>query len=149
MGLKKNVLLSDQSVSFIAARRSSSDVDGDAISWSAGINQAVGDLSWLLRELVPDLDVRTWRTLLDAYAGHFFDGPSITPYRLASDVMDHHGAISLEELDPLTAAAVRELHRLNQPQQYAAAQVARLFWAQPSRWTGDLDDQITQIREQL
>lgn len=149
MGLKKSIQLSDQAVAYIEARRSRDTDDQDVLSWSAGVNQALADLSWLLRELVPELQIDTWRILLDAYAGHYFDGPRLSPHRLASDVMDHYGAIELGQVPPEVQSAVRELHDLTQPQQHAALEVNRLFWTQSNRWTGSLADRIEQIKKAL
>lgn len=149
MGLKKNVQLSDQAVAFIEVRRAPSDADGDRLGWSAGVNQAIGDLSWLLRELVPTLNDKTWMVLFDAYAGHFFDGARITPYRLASDVMDHYGVLSIDELEPSISDAVRQLHKLTQPQQHAATEVARLFWVRSGHWSGEITEIVKQIRAEL
>lgn len=151
MGLKKTIQISDQAVAWVLSR---ADLDAQeqgsaGYSWAAGLNGAVSDLSWLLGRLVPDLPVTTWQVLLDAYAGHYWDGMRVAPYRLASDVMDHYGALSLEELEPEIAEAVRQLHGLSQPQQHAASELARLFWIHQGRLEGSLGEMIEQCKKML
>ena len=107
MGIKKSIQLSEQAVAYVQARQmSSADESSEfpSLSWSSALNGATADLSRLLGQLVPDLDDTTWVELFNAYAGHYFGGPTIAPFRLASDVMDLYGVISIDELEPEIAA---------------------------------------------
>ena len=152
MGIKKSIQLSEQAVAYVQARQmSSADESSEfpSLSWSSALNGATAGLSRLLGQLVPDLDDTTWVELFNAYAGHYFGGPTIAPFRLASDVMDLYGVISIDELEPEIAAAVRQLHALSQPQQYAAYEMARVFWAQSQSLTGSLSENLAAVRAKL
>ena len=153
MGIKKSVMLSDQTVAYIENRRKydGEEVDGDkpSFKWSAPLNAGFAELSWLTRQLCPELSVRAWHLLLDAYAGHFFDDqmPVRSPFRLASDILDHYGEVSIEAFNPEDAEAIKSIHALSQPQQYAVSQVIRIFWAQ--KWDGSLEEIIEKIKPML
>jgi hypothetical protein len=153
MGIKKSVMLSDHTVAYIDARRKhdGEEVDGDkpSLKWSAPVNAGFAELSWLTRQLCPELSIKAWHLLLDTYAGHFFDDlmPVHSPFRLASDILDHYGEISIEAFEKEEAEAIKSIHALSQPQQYAASQVIRIFWSQ--NWDGSLSEIIEKIKTML
>lgn len=126
MGLKKSVMLSDNTLDYISSRNR--DADGEP-RWSAAVNGAVDTLRAIYRASVPDLNERAWNLLLNAHAGHFFDWRPIAPMRLASDIMDDLGVISIESLTEGDAEAVRTIHGLSQIEQLAVFEVIRIFWA--------------------
>ncbi|MFL9704642.1 hypothetical protein [Aeromonas veronii] len=126
MGLKKSVMLSDNTLDYISSRHR--DADGEP-RWSAAVNGAVDTLRAIYRSSVPDLNEKAWNLLLNAHAGHFFDWRPISPMRLASDIMDDLGVISIESLTEGDAEAVRTIHGLSQIEQLAVFEVIRIFWA--------------------
>lgn len=145
MGLKKSVMLSDETVSYISARHK--DAEGE-LRWSAAVNGAVDTLRSIYRANSPTLTERAWRLLLNAHAGHFFDWRPGAPMRLASDVMDDLGVISIESLSQEDADAVREIHGLSQIEQMTAFEVIRIFWATTNK-SGDLMEMVENCRRSL
>lgn len=154
MGIKKSVMVSDQALAFMEAR-TNPHIDGGeqesgsqpSFKWSEQINGAFHELSWLTRSLVPDLSTDAWVLLLNAYNGHFFESRMITPLRLAQDCLEYLGCIDISSLDETTAAAIQSIHALPQPQQYAAYQTVRVYWA--NEWDCSITESITRIKSML
>lgn len=154
MGIKKSVMLSDQAIEFMGSRTNKHFEDAElesgaqpSFKWSEQVNSAFHDLSWLTRELMPDLSDAAWILLLNAYNGHFFEPRLITPLRLAQDCMEYLGCIDLASLDEETAGAIRTIHALGQPQQYAVYQAVRIYWA--NEWDCSVQDSIAKIKTML
>lgn len=121
--IKKSVMLSDLTQKFIGDR---SRQDGD-IAWSENLNEGIKALSWIASAELPELTQSEWQTILNVYAGSAID--YTPPYRVASDMMDDRGAISIDELEPEYAALVRKIHGMTQAQQWAILDFAKRFWA--------------------
>ncbi|SIR39653.1 hypothetical protein SAMN05880558_11314 [Aeromonas sp. RU39B] len=145
MGLKKSVMLSDDTVAYINARHKQEEGEP---RWSAAVNGAVETLRSLYRSNIPALNERAWNLLLNAHSGHFFDWRPSAPMRLASDIMDDLGVISIESLSDDDAAAVRTIHGLSQIEQLAVFEVVRIFWAH-ERNSGSLMDMIEDCKASL
>ena len=118
---KKSLMLWLSTIAYFAARTK----DGAAIEWTEATNASVKHLEWLSRELTPDFTVSEWGMLTNVYARR---GVTLTPpYRIASDILDSAGVISLDELSPKYAALAKKARALSQPAQFAALDVVRQF----------------------
>lgn len=143
MSLKKSVMLSDETLAFISARtRDTGDTD---IKWSQAVNGAFSELSRLYGQLLPDLSQQEWTLILNAYNGHFFDQNSHR-ISIASCIMDDLGEVSFEDLDDETAAAVRRIHGLSQPEQAAVLDMVKKFWGGSATKTGSLLEIIESLK---
>jgi|SRR5690625_2359700 len=133
--IKKSVMFSDGTQAYIAARTKGGL---DEISWSKALNEGFKALKWLADQALPDLSADEWQVILNAYAGSIvsFD----PPYRVASDLMDDVGAISIEELEPSYAALVKKIHGMSQLEQYAIMDFVQKFWSRD--WNGMSWDEI-------
>jgi hypothetical protein len=118
---KKSLMLWLSTIAYFAARTK----DGAVIEWTEATNTSVQHLAWLCGELTPDFTVSEWGMLTNVYARR---GVTLTPpYRIASDILDGAGVISLEELSPQYAALAKKAKTLSQPAQFAALDVVRQF----------------------
>ena len=121
--IKKSVMFSEQSLGYIKARvRHESD-----IGWSEALNEGFRALKWLTSQALPDLNTSEWEQLINAYSGCMMGFSP--PFRIASDLMDDVGAVSIVELTPDYAALVKKIHGMSQVEQYAIQDFIIKFWA--------------------
>ena len=141
MGIKKSVMISDQTLNFIEERTNCE------IAWSKAVNGAFSNLQLLINLNMPNLSDKDWRIVLDVHSGNInlFDSVSY-PFRLASNVMDHYGVIDLNDLVPEIQMTVKKLHGLTQAEQYAVYDVVGRFWAK--NWS-EVDGEFSDILESL
>jgi hypothetical protein len=141
MSFSKKINLSPQNRAFIENLGKDTDLaDDDQNSgpqWTITINAALTNLQHIIISALPDLDDQEWQTILNCYAGTFFDGTPHTPARIASDLMDNIGAESLDELQPEYRALVEKIHALSQAEQLAILYFSQAFWAKS--WKGQPD----------
>lgn len=131
--VKKSVIFSEGTLDYIKARvRHESD-----IGWSEVLNEGFKALKWLSREALPDFTPKEWEYLLNVYNGCVMSFNP--PYRIASDLMDDAGVISVEELAPEYAALVKKIHGMSQVQQYAIQDFIIKFWAGGEKWNDAKD----------
>lgn len=143
MSIKKSVMFSDATVSFIRARNKTED----DIMWSQALNESFKALSWLIRESLPDLPVDDWEKIMNVYAGRWIEFQP--PFRIASDIMDHHGALELQQLELDWASLAIRLHGMSQAQQYAIMEFVRVFWSHDWTQEPDFKSIITKIKAML
>ena len=144
MSTKKSIMISDKSVRFIQARCK----ECDDIQWSQSMNNAIDELDYLYKALLPDFTEEQWFVILDAYQGVIIDTRTL-PFRLASDIMDHYGVIDVSDLDEPQQGTVRAVYNLNQPEQMAVLDMVRRFWAADRSNTGEsLKDTINTLTDQ-
>lgn len=141
---KRSVNLTDETVRFI--ERYSRDIGEEDMKWSAAINYAISqlvgnhdsnimnaqkakELDAMMRMSLPDLTEADWQEILNVHNGVYID--LTPPHRLASDMLDCYGAISIEELTPAQADLAKRLHAMPQVQQAAILWTCRQFWSQP------------------
>lgn len=141
--IKKSVMFSDATVSFIRARNKAED----EIMWSQALNENFKALSWLIRASLPELLVEDWEKILNVYAGSIIEFQP--PFRIASDIMDYHGALELQQLEQDWAMLAITLHGMSQAQQYAIMEFVRVFWSHDWSDTEDFKEIIRQIKEML
>ena len=126
--IKKSVMFSEGTLDYINARvRHPSD-----IGWSEVLNEGFKALRWLSNQALPDLTPEEWEVILNAYSGCLMS--FAPPYRIASDLMDDRGAISLDDVEPDYAALVKKIHAMTQVQQYAIQDFVIKFWAGGDKW---------------
>lgn len=145
MSIKKSIMLSDETVAYINSRHRAEDGE---LRWSAAVNGAVDTLRQIIRPALPTLPMPAWLLLLNAHCGHFFDWRPVGPLRLASDIMDDLGVLSLDELDAETGALIRQIHGLSQIEQLAVFEVIKIYWAN-TRHECSLSEQISACVELL
>jgi len=151
---KRSVNLSDEAVGF--AEQYSRDIGATEVRWSGAVNHAIHriihehdqnivnaqkaqELDMILRSHVPELSESDWQEIFNIQNGAFIElRPS---FRLASDMMDYYGAVSVESLSPAQADLAKRLHAMLQIQQAAILWVCRNFWSQP-RDFGTLMDMV-------
>lgn len=124
--VKKSVMFSDQTVAYIKARTR----EENEISWSQALNEGFKALAWVTKQSLPELSAKEWGMLLNVYAGCIVE--FTPPFRIASDMMDDRGEISIETLDkvdPGYAALVRKMHGLSQIEQFAVLDFVQKFWS--------------------
>ena len=141
--IKKSVMLSEGTLDYINARvRHESE-----IGWSEVLNEGFKALKWLSAQALPDLTPDEWQYLLNAYSGCMMSFSP--PYRIASDLMDDAGAVSIEELTPEYAALVKKIHGMTQVQQYAIQDFIIKFWAGGDKWNDakDFGEVIERIKK--
>lgn len=143
MSIKKSLMLSDLTVSHITARAN----DQSEILWSQAVNEGFKALSWLIRESLPDLLEDDWEKILNVYAGSIIEFQP--PFRIASDIMDHHGALELQQLAADWASLAVRLHGMSQAQQYAIMEFVRVFWSHDWTQEPDFKSIITKIKAML
>lgn len=141
--IKKSVMFSEGTLDYINARvRHESD-----IGWSEVLNEGFKALKWLSSQALPDLTPDEWQYILNAYSGCMMSFNP--PYRIASDLMDDAGAVSIEELTPEYAALVKKIHGMTQVQQYAIQDFIIKFWAGGDKWNDakDFNEIIERIKK--
>jgi len=142
MATKKSVFLADLTVAWIETTTQKDHAAHDGPKWSEAINATFEQFRFLMRESLPDLSQDEWTIILNVYAGCYFPAHGV-PARIASDMMDNVGAVSVEDLTPDYAALVRKVHALSQPQQLAVLYFVQIFWS--ANWTGDWPDIVAAI----
>ena len=151
---KRSVNLTDETVRFI--EQYSRDIGAEDMKWSAAINYAISqlvgnhdsnvinaqkakELDAMMRMSLPDLTEADWQEILNIQNGAFIElRPS---FRLASDMLDYYGAVSVESLSPEQADLAKRLHAMPQIQQAAILWVCRNFWSR-QRDEGSLMDMV-------
>lgn len=104
-----------------------------------GIEKEKQELDAILHSHVPELSESDWQEILNIQNGAFIElRPS---FRLASDMMDYYGAVSVESLSPEQADLAKRLHVMPQIQQAAILWVCRNFWSR-QRDEGSLMDMV-------
>lgn len=124
--VKKSVMFSDQTVAYIKARTR----EENEISWSQALNEGFKALAWLTKQSLPELSDYEWQMLMNVYAGRIIK--FTPPFRIASDMMDDRGEISIETLEKVDQAytmLVRKMHGLSQIEQFAVLDFIQKFWA--------------------
>ncbi len=132
-------MLSEQTVSYLAARNQ----DVEEISWSEQINNAFKLLRFLSQNSLPTLQEKEWELLFNVYAG----SQSILhpPFRVASDILDHFGEISVDALKPEHKGFVLKAHTWSQAQQFAVLDHVTKFWAKEHVDYVNLDDLMNKL----
>lgn len=136
--IKKSVLLSKQTHSYLAARTRL----GEDIAWSQNINEGFRALSWITQQSLPVLTPAEWEILLNVYAGSWIEFQP--PFRIASDIMDNFGALELSQLDPEVADLSKKMHALSQVEQYSVMEFIRIFWLHD--WNSEPDFETIQAK---
>lgn len=143
MATKKSVFLSDYTTAWIEAT-TSKHLHNQGPKWSEAINATVEQFRFLLRGSLPDLDIEEWHIILNVYAGCYFPAHGV-PARIASDMMDDLGEISIENLKPDYAALVRKVYAMSQLEQLAILYFVQIFWS--NDWKGDWAEIVTAIKK--
>ena len=123
MSVKKPVVVTDRSVSYIQARNPH---PGSEPPWSRAINCALDHLGWITVEVLPELSETDWELILNVYSGatqEFY-----RPFRLANDCMDYFGAKNIGGVPEKYQDTVQRLQELTQAEQYAVFQFVEVFW---------------------
>jgi hypothetical protein len=129
---KASVYLSAETMGALQRRQKASD----QVNLSGGLNEMVSRYTWMVRASLPELDKTEWQTILNVYSGTVIDD-FVAPARIASDMMDSVGAISLDALEPDYRALVEKTHAWSQAEQLAALDFVQQFWAKD--WSGYTD----------
>jgi hypothetical protein len=150
MATKKSVFLSGHTVSWIESTTSVNTKEAEeGPRWSEAINATFEQFRFLLREALPELDADEWETILNVYAGIYFPAHGV-PARIASDMMDNLGEISVENVEavnPGYAALVKKVHAMPQAQQLAILYFVQIFWS--SDWRGEWDEIVEEIKNKF
>ncbi len=137
-------MLSDNSVGFIRAREKDSE---EGVKWSRAINESFNILRYLLSQELPNLTQDEWLIILDAHNGVITDFHF--PIRLASDIMDHYGVISVDDLADEIKAVVLKVYKMSQAQQCAILDMVKKYWSYD--WSSvkfkNLNEQIEKIKK--
>lgn len=129
--IKKSLMISEDTFNYIDAR-TKHEAD---ITWSQAVNEGFRALKWLTDEALPELDVLQWHHILNVYSGTLLEFRP--PFRIASDIMDDAGAISVDEVSPMVADLVRRTHNMSQLEQFAVLDFVQKFWA--GEWSECVD----------
>lgn len=141
--LKKSVMFSDATVKYIEARyRHSED-----IGWSEALNESFNALKYITLSSLPDFSEEEWTTILNVYSGCAMSYKTFFPLRIASDMMDAAGAISLEELAEDYASVVKKVHAMSQVEQFAILDFVQKFWCNDWNDCEDFDEIKSKIIE--
>lgn len=143
MATKKSVFLSDLTVNWIISTTQKDYAAHDGPKWSEAINATFEQFRYLLKTSLPELTINEWTVILNVYAGCYFPAHGV-PARIASDMMDNVGAISIDELAEDYAALVKKVHDMSQVEQLAILYFVQIFWSQS--WSGDWDDIASQVK---
>ena len=145
MATKKSVFLSDYTTSWIESTTKKNNQDDKFIKWSESINATFEQFQFLLRENLPELDIDEWKIILNVYACCYFPAHGV-PARIASDMMDNVGAISIDELSDYYADLVKKVHAMNQIQQLAILYFVQIFWSNDWKCDWDWDEIVKAIK---
>lgn len=142
MSIKKSLMISDSTLDYINAR---TKADTSDVRWSHEVNKAFSQLGWTMRQALPDLTHGEWELLLNVYAGTWLDDFA-PPFRIASDIMDHFGAVDLSTLDEDTQAVIRRMHGLSQVEQLAVMDFIQKYWSNDWSHCKDFDHVIDEVK---
>lgn len=122
---KKSVHLTAQTEMYISQRTHHSEQP----NWSAAINAAFEQLSFLAKASLPDnLLSDDWTEIRNIYAGSDLTRICL-PINIARDLLDHYGATVPKQLPENTQKLVDKLADYTQAQQYSILDYTRIFWA--------------------
>lgn len=124
------------SANTMAALNKRDKVDGEPLNLSGAVNEIVTRYTWVMRQSLPELTSTEWQHILNVYAGSWM-WDQHPPARIASDMLDNVGAISVDDLEPSYRAIVVKAHGWSQAQQYAVLDFVQQFWARD--WSGYAD----------
>jgi hypothetical protein len=133
MATKKSVFLADHTAGWIEITTQKYGFEEGA-KWSEAINATFEQFRYLIKTSLPELTVDEWTIILNVYTGCYFPAHGV-PARIASDMMDNVGAVSLEELSPEYAELVKKVHAMTQIEQLAILYFVHIFWA--GKWGGE------------
>ena len=139
MATKKSVFLTTHTAFWIESSTKKANFE-ESPKWSESINTTFEQFRFLLRGALPELSMDEWTIILNVYSGCYFPAHR-TPARIASDMMDNLGEISLENLEknqPDYATLVKKIYKLSQLEQLAILYFVQIFWL--NKWTEDWDD---------
>lgn len=122
---KASVYLTASTMTVLSKRQRDA---GETVNLSGGLNEVVSRYAWLVKASLPDLGAEEWQTILNVYSGSVLD-EFVAPARIASDMMDNVGAISLETLDQEYRALVEKAHGWSQAEQVAVLDFVQQFWS--------------------
>jgi len=142
MSTKKAVFLSDRAAEWIQATTKKDHPAQDGPKWSESINATFEQLRFLLKSSLPELTIDEWQIILNVYAGTYFPAHGI-PCRIASDMMDNIGEISLDNVNEEYAKLVRKLYAMSQLEQLAILYFVQIFWS--GKWSGEWDEIVKHI----
>lgn len=148
MANKKSVFLSDYTSQWIETT-TSKPLHGEGPKWSESINATFEQFRFLLRGSLPELSMDEWTIILNVYAGCYFPAHGV-PARIASDMMDNLGEISLDNLrksQPDYAELVEKVYALSQTEQLAILYFVQLFWS--NNWVGEWSEIVKQIKDKF
>lgn len=123
MSIKKPVVITDESLSYIQARNPH---PGSEASWSRAVNCALDHLGWITRELLPELSETDWELILNVYSGatqEFY-----RPFSLSADCMSYFGARDIGDVPEKYQGSIQLFRDLTQAEQYAVFQFVEVFW---------------------
>ena len=144
--VKKSVFLSGYTAEWINSTTQKDHESHDGPKWSESINATFEQFRHLLKTSLPELTVDEWTYILNVYAGCYFPAHSV-PARIASDMMDNVGAISLDALSDDYGALVRKAHAMSQVEQLAILYFVQIFWS--ATWSGDWGEIVSQIKSKF
>ena len=124
---KRSIYVQPATKDFITATTSAGD---DGPKWSNGINTAIEQYRWLLAKSLPDLSTQDWERILSTYAGSYMPAHRL-PARIASDMMDDMGEISLDAVEkslPEKADLIKKVYAMTQIEQMAILYFVQIFW---------------------
>lgn len=149
MATKKSVFLANQTIDWIQSTTTKDHASKEGPKWSESINATFEQFRYLLRISLPELDQGEWATILNVYAGTYFPAHGV-PARIASDMMDNLGEISIESLriqNPEYADLVEKVHQFDQTQQLAILYFVQIFWSQ--NWSGEWEEIVKLISSKI
>lgn len=134
MSVKKSVFLSDQTARWVGATTTQHSDGVSGPRWSESINATCEHFRHVLCSAMPELTQDEWQILLNIYAGSYSPAHD-APARIASDMMDNVGAISIDKLDDAEyKALVIKMHKTSQVEQLAVLYFIQIFWS--GDWQG-------------
>lgn len=146
MSTKKSVFLSTPTVDWIE----STTINGDSNpKWSESINATFSQFRYLIAGALPELTMDEWQIILNVYAGSYLPAHGFPP-RIAGDIMDDVGAISIdsvENLMPKKAELIRKVHAMSQLEQLAVLYFAQIFWL--NKWDSEWPEIVEAIKAKM
>jgi hypothetical protein len=147
--MKKSVFLSSKTVEWIECTTKIYHPASDGPKWSEAINATFEHLRFLLKNSLPDLSAEEWEIILNVYAGCYMPAHGV-PARIASDMMDDLGEVSIENVRknlPAYADLVIKIHALSQTEQFAILYFVQIFWSRD--WSGDWEQIFLEIKSKF
>ena len=142
MATKKSVFLCSHTTDWINATTANPD-KGEGPHWSESINATFEQMRYLLRGALPDLSQDEWQIILNTYAGSYFPAHGV-PARIASDIMDSIGEVSLDNVETHYRALVEKVHAMSQLEQLATLYFVQIFWSE--KRANNFDEIIESIK---